>query len=250
MISYEFPAQHLMSRTPRYLGLLVAIVQVRAVTLATVGDSRADAIYLGLKLQPSLLKKADIRLLRWSRPSIGLTRNDSFDYAAWMRDTDELGRADVCLAELGANDLQGIRVAVSKWIQVGSDTWRTTYRARVKAFVEILKATRCGAVFWLLQPAKQPNPYLSQYRDMINRVQLEAAAPGADGVFEIMAATSDYSSDGIHFNKTFCFALARASADLAVSWKTHLSCSSCHSKRNTFFRWPPAASELFVLRPQ
>src|ERR1700691_4520887 len=93
----------------RAIFLILIALQARAeVTVATVGDSLADAVYLGLKLQPDLLRKSGIRLVRWSRPKIGLTRPDYFDYTAWLRDTADLGRVDFCVVQLGANDLQSI----------------------------------------------------------------------------------------------------------------------------------------------
>ena len=43
--------------------ILFRPIPARAVTVATVGDSLADAVYLGMKLQPDLLKKNGIHLV-------------------------------------------------------------------------------------------------------------------------------------------------------------------------------------------
>jgi len=99
---------------------LFATLHAQAVIVATVGDSLADAVYLGLRLQPDLLRKSGIKLVRWSRPKIGLTRTDYFDYTAWLRDTADLGSADFCVVQLGANDLQSIATGDGKWIRVGN----------------------------------------------------------------------------------------------------------------------------------
>ena len=206
-----------------------------AVTVATVGDSLADAIYLGLKLQPDLLRKSGINLIRWSRPKIGLTRTDYFDYTAWVRDTGELGSADFCVVEMGANDLQSIASSgqnsnEQKWFRVGTDAWQRAYTDRVQAFVRTLKAGRCGKVVWLLQPPYQKNKFLSQYHEMMNAVQLAGSSSGAS-VFDIAAGEDDYSPDGIHPNKDFSFKLARAVANLFASWQPPLAgsnCGSCH----------------------
>src|SRR5579863_692256 len=104
----------------------------RGVTVATVGDSLADAVYLGMKLQPDLLKKNEIHLTRWSRAKIGLTRTDYFDYTSWLRDNDELGSADICVVQLGANDLQSIHIGKNKWVFVGTQIWQRMYQERVK----------------------------------------------------------------------------------------------------------------------
>ena len=61
-----------------------------------------------MKLQPDLLKKNQIHLVRWSRAKIGLTRTDYFDYTEWLRVNNDLGSADFCVVQLGANDLQSI----------------------------------------------------------------------------------------------------------------------------------------------
>jgi hypothetical protein len=216
-------------------GLTSALAAQAAVTVATVGDSLADAIYLGMKLQPGLLKKSGIDLVRWSRPSIGLTRVDYFDYNSYLRNSSDLGSADICIVELGANDLQSIAIEKNaiekkKWIAVGTDAWQRVYGERVQALVSTLKTQRCGSVLWFLQPANQTNKYLSHYHGMINQVQFAGASPEVTAAFEIMASSKDYVSDGVHFNKDFCFKVARAVVDMISSWKpfAQANCSSCH----------------------
>jgi hypothetical protein len=78
-------------------------------TVATVGDSFADTVYLGISLQPNLLKENDIRLVRWNCANIGLTRTHYFDYTEWLRINGNLGSADICVVQLGANDPQSMR---------------------------------------------------------------------------------------------------------------------------------------------
>jgi hypothetical protein len=216
--------------------LILAALRVHATSIATVGDSLADAIYLGLKLQPDLLRKNGIELTRWSRPSIGLTRVDYFDYTSWLRDTTGLGSVDFCVVEMGANDLQSIATGnpnpnAKKWIAVGTEDWQRAYTDRVQAFVRTLKPLRCANVVWLLQPPYQKNKFLSQYHGMINAVQLAGSAAGA-AVYEIDAGADDYSADGVHFNKDFCFKLARAVVNLFASWRppsAGTNCASCHA---------------------
>jgi hypothetical protein len=216
--------------------LILAALEVHATSIATVGDSLADAIYLGLKLQPDLLRKNGIELTRWSRPSIGLTRVDYFDYTSWLRDTAGLGSVDYCVVEMGANDLQSIAIAEKnqdskRWIRVGTDDWQRAYTDRVQAFVRTLKPLRCANVVWLLQPPYQKNKFLSQYHGMINAVQFAGSASGA-AVYEIDAGADDYSPDGVHFNKDFCFKLGRAVVNLFASSRppaAGTNCASCHA---------------------
>jgi hypothetical protein len=231
--------------------LTAAVSAQAAVTVATVGDSLADAIYLGMKLQPGLLKKSGIDLMRWSRPSIGLTRVDYFDYNSYLRDSSELGSADICIVELGANDLQSIAIEKRKWIAVGSDAWQRVYGERVQALVSTLKTQRCGSVLWFLQPANQTNKYLSHYHGMINQVQFAGAAPEVTAAFEIMASSKDYISDGVHFNKDFCFKVARAVVDMISSWKlfAQASCSTCHPLANSLPANAQVPAPLLLRRP-
>jgi hypothetical protein len=210
--------------------IIMAALQARAVTVATVGDSLADAVYLGLKLQPDLLRKNGIKLVRWSRPSIGLTRLDYFDYNAWLRNNAELGAVDFCVVQLGANDLQSIATEGKKWIAVGTEAWQRAYTDRVQALIQTLKP-HCGNVVWLLQPPYQKNKFLNQYHAMINTVQLAGSSTEA-AVFEIDAGADDYSSDGIHPNKDFCFKMGRSVVSLLAAWPQPFAgtnCASCHS---------------------
>lgn len=234
------------------LAFFLAASQSRAeITVATVGDSLADAIYLGLKLQPSLLRQDGIQLMRWSRPKIGLTRVDYFDYTAWLRDTDSLGHADFCVVEMGANDLQSISIGRLKWIRVGTEDWQRAYTGRVGILVDMLKSRRCSKIAWLLPPAFQ-NKFLSQYHEMISAVQLAGSAPAA-AAFEIVAGAHDYSPDGIHPNKDFCFRLGRAVANLLTAWQQPFAgtdCASCHASSSASHRTPSLIpSRLINLGP-
>jgi hypothetical protein len=202
-----------------------------AITVATVGDSLADAVYLGMKLQPGLLKKNEIHLVRWSRAKIGLTRTDYFDYTTWIREANDLGSVDFCIVQMGANDLQSINIGKNKWVMVGSETWQRMYQERVKTLVDTLKVQRCKNVVWLLQPAYERNKFLRQYHGMINAVQFKGSNSGVAAAFELATTANDYSADGIHFNKPFCFALAKAVIDLFGPGRTFAKggCTNCHS---------------------
>jgi lysophospholipase L1-like esterase len=239
--------------TARFSGLIVSLfilfaTSARAVTIATVGDSLADAVYLGMKLQPDLLKKNGIHLVRWSRAKIGLTRTDYFDYTEWLRASGDLGSADYCVVQLGANDLQSISVGKNKWVFVGSQTWQRMYQERVKALVETLKVQRCGSVIWLLQPAYEKNKFLRQYHGMINAVQFAGSNSGVAAAFELATTENDYGEDGIHFNKPYCFALARAVIDLFAPTKPLTGCASCHSTANFLFAGAPQSPPLVLRR--
>jgi lysophospholipase L1-like esterase len=218
------------ARFSAIIALTLLASPVRAVTVATVGDSLADAVYLGMKLQPDLLRKNGIHLVRWSRARIGLTRTDLFDYTDWLRENQDLGRVDFCVVQVGANDLQSISIRKNKWVFVGTETWQQVYQNRVKALVDTLKVQRCASVIWLLQPTYEKNRYLRQYHEMINAVQFAGSNSGVAAAFELETTENDYSRDGIHFNKPFCFSLARAVINLfAPSTLATAGCGACHS---------------------
>jgi lysophospholipase L1-like esterase len=225
-----------------------------AVTVATVGDSLADAVYLGMKLQPDLLKKSQIHLVRWSRAKIGLTRTDYFDYTEWLRASNDLGTADFCVVQLGANDLQSISIGKNKWVFVGTQTWQRMYQERVKALVDTLRVGRCKSVIWLLQPAYEKNKFLRQYHGMINAVQFAGSNSGVAAAFELATTENDYSSDGIHFNKPFCFALAKAVIDLfaeGADWGRAPQpgeCATCHSGAKFSLGGTPQSGPLVLRR--
>jgi hypothetical protein len=225
-----------------------------AVTVSTVGDSLADAVYLGMKLQPDLLKKNQIHLVRWSRAKIGLTRTDYFDYTEWLRVNNDLGSADFCVVQLGANDLQSINIGKNKWVFVGTQTWQRMYQERVKALVDTLKVQRCKSVVWLLQPAYQNNKFLRQYHGMINAVQFAGSNSGVAAAFELATTENDYSADGVHFNKSFCFALAKAVIELFApgsDWGRAAQsgeCATCHSGAKFSFSGAPQSGPLVLRR--
>jgi hypothetical protein len=218
-----------------------------ATTLATVGDSFADTFYFGLRSRPDLLKKNGIELIRWSRPAIGLVRSDQFDYAAWLRDADDLGTADYCVVQVGTNDMQSIPDGTGKWILFPGDAWKSAYTGRVQAMVEMLRGRRCHRVIWALQPAFEKSKFLSKNRGLIN--QLQAAAVGSGAVLlDLAAETSDYGRDGIHFSGPFALRLADATLRIVTAWRDRVpeSCFACHGSLPAAAHLPAETTVLHV----
>src|SRR3954452_3648497 len=155
-----------------------------------------------MRARPALLKENGFEVVRWSRPSIGLTRTDLFDYAAWLRDEKDLGVADVCVVQLGANDRQSIVAGPRKWILFPTEAWQQAYAERVQAMVESLRTQHCRRLIWVLQPAFERRKILASSSEMIN-VRQAAGVADAGLVMELSAAETDYGADGIHFNGPF-----------------------------------------------
>jgi hypothetical protein len=93
--------------------LLAMGTRCQAISVATVGDSFADSLYNAMRSRPDLVQQYGVRLMRWSRPIVGLTRTDYFDYPGWLRDSAELGSVDLCFVEIGSNDMQSIPVRLT-----------------------------------------------------------------------------------------------------------------------------------------
>jgi lysophospholipase L1-like esterase len=201
-----------------------------AISVATVGDSFADSLYNAMRARPDLVKQYDIRLSRWSRPIIGLTRTDYFDYTSWIRDTDELGSVDVCFVQIGSNDMQSIPVAKNQWIAYGSPQWREAYANRTRELAALLTKRRCGLAIWVLQPGFEKRDAMACHRELINEVQREALRVDRTRVLELSTSETDYGPDKTHFNRAYVLQLGPAlyQAVDTSGQILHGGCLGCH----------------------
>jgi hypothetical protein len=212
--------------------MLLVCPNFAATSVATVGDSFADTFYYGMRSRPDLLKQYDIQLVRWSRPMIGLTRTDQFDYAAWLRESADLGVADFCVVQLGANDLQSIPAGPGQWVRFPGEEWKAAYSGRAGAMLDILRTQRCRRVMWMLQPGFERSGALGRNRQMINELQIAGLASGNALVFDIAAGEGDYGRDGIHFNGPFALKLGDAVMRTVAAWRQRIApgCYACHTQ--------------------
>jgi hypothetical protein len=214
--------------------------------VATVGDSFADSLYWAMRARPDLVQRYDVQLARWSRPMIGLTRTDYFDYTGWLRDSTGLGSVDVCFVQLGSNDMQSIPISKKKWIAYGSPQWRDTYAGRTREMAQILTERRCGMLIWVLQPGFEKRDAMACHRELINEVQREAVRLDRTRVLEISTSEAAYGSDNTHFTRAYVLQLGPALFHLvdASCQIIHKGCLACH--RNV--EGLPRESEIFPLR--
>jgi lysophospholipase L1-like esterase len=216
----------------RGLAVLTLLLAGRAmagtVTVATIGDSFADAIYLGMKSRPDLVQRDGIVLTRWSRPVIGIARSDYFDYPGWLRDSN-LGMADVCFVQIGTNDVQPIQVA-GAWVNFGTAPWKEEYGRRIRGVVETLRQSRCRQVLWVLQPGFELRAFLACNRGTINEVQGDALEGTGIWVFRMITGTEAYGADSTHFNRLYVLALGQAAFRLVELHKQLAArdCAVCH----------------------
>lgn len=220
--------------------LLCSATSCLAITVATVGDSFADSFYYAMRSRPDLLRQYDVQLTRWSRPIVGLTRTDYFDYASWLRDSTGLASADVCLVQIGANDMQSIPVSKEQWIVYGSPQWRSTYAARTREMALILTERRCGQVIWVLQPGFEERDAMACHRELIDEVQRDVLQPGRTRVLELVTTSADYGPDKTHFNRAYVLQLGPALFHLIDTSRqiAHMGCLLCHRNLEGFTRQP------------
>ena len=205
----------------------------RAITVATVGDSFADAIYDGMHSRPDLLRKYGVQLKRWSRPIVGLTRTDYFDYTGWLGQARDLGTADLCFVQIGSNDMQSMPVSKGRWIAYSSEKWKQAYVSRAREMFRILQDQHCGQVAWVLQPGFEQRELMACHRELINRLQGEAVRLAGGRVLDILTNDKAYGPDRTHFNRTYVLQLGQALFRLvgASSQIIRGQCLSCHSIR-------------------
>lgn len=230
-----------------FLLLMGAIAHAQPFTVATVGDSFADSLYNALRARPDLIRQHGVRLLRWSRPIVGLTRADLFDYPEWLRaSATDLGKADLCFVEIGANDMQSIAAGKQQWIAYGSPTWREAYGRRTADMAHTLVEQRCGQVLWVLQPRFERRDAMACHRELINEVQREAVPMHGTRLLEPVTTEAAYAKDNIHFNRDYLLQLGPALYQLVDTARqvAHGNCLGCH--RNV--KVSPAPADMLPLR--
>ncbi|HEV8145178.1 MAG TPA: hypothetical protein VGP79_02280 [Bryobacteraceae bacterium] len=211
--------------------LLLCVYSRAGMVVATVGDSFADALYLAMKVRPDLLKQHEITLVRWSRAKIGFTRLDLFDYPGWLRDNDALGQADLCVVQIGSNDLQSIRTGKNAWAFFGSDAWKELYATRVAGMLATLQQKRCKQIAWFLQPGFENHPSMARGRAPVNQVQAKVVAPTAAVVVEVVTGKDDYQADHVHYGRELMLRIGPALLEMADTARelTDGKCLSCHN---------------------
>ena len=231
--------------TARNWCLLFTAVLLRGqpFTVATVGDSFADSLYNSMRARPDLVQRSGIKLMRWSRPIMGLTRTDYFDYTGWLRDSPDLGVADLCFVEIGSNDMQSMRVSDSsdKWLAYGSARWKEAYARSTFDMAQILAVRRCGQVVWVLQPGFEKQDSLACHRELINEIQRQVRQVPRTRVLEIATSEASYGRDKTHFNRDFLLQLGPPMFQILDGARQieHGRCLICH--RNVE---PPLANTL------
>jgi len=211
--------------------LLLLWTQSRAaIVVATVGDSFADALYLAMKVRPDLLKQHDLKLVRWSRANIGFTRLDFFDYPGWLRDNNALGQVDLCVVQIGSNDLQSIHTGKYQWAFFGTEAWRDLYGSRVASMLGTLQESRCKQIAWVLQPGFERNPVMARGKVPVSQVQAKVLASSPAVAFDVVTGQDDYQKDNVHYGRGLMLRMGTALVELAETTRQLIDgkCVTCH----------------------
>ena len=197
-------------------------------TIATVGDSFADSIFLAMKARPAFLQQHDIKVIRWSRPIIGLSRDDYFDYPGWLTTSNKV--ADVCVIQIGSNDMQSLHKD-GKYFFFGTDQWKEVYLSRAKAMVDTLAHKRCKQILWMLQPGFERQQRMAEKHVVVNELQSQALQASGSMAFELTTNREVYGSDNTHFNRDYMLKLGDAILSVVAESKPLIQnrCFSCHS---------------------
>jgi lysophospholipase L1-like esterase len=243
-------------RRPIRTALLLLIVRAAGadsapppVTVATVGDSVADSTYYGLTGHPALLQKHGVRVVRWSRPVIGLVREDYFHYSSWLRANKDLEPVDLCLVQIGTNDMQSIAGPRKQFYKFGSPDWRSTYAERARTLADTLQHRLCRQVVWIVKPGPSDPTVLSRHQLLISQIQESAIRPLGIPVFRVSALGPDYAEDRTHFTGPFALKCGASVLRLVELWRDLLECRRLSPSPGILLRRASAARGLAPLEP-
>jgi hypothetical protein len=135
--------------TPREIAAVEKADNAKRVLV--IGDFMAGALAKGLAEAYS--QDPNVVVIDANSGSSGLVRNDYYDWPAKLAELVTEQKPDAILAMIGANDRQTMRTESGSFA-LGSDTWRTTYAARVAALADALKATGKPGLWVGLTPVR------------------------------------------------------------------------------------------------
>jgi uncharacterized protein len=181
-----------------------------------VGDSLSELLAQGLK--ESLAQKPDIGVIRNTRSSSGLVRDDYHDWPKVLRDL--LGgseKIDLLVMMIGSNDRQSLRDEAGVH-EFRSDAWQNIYNKRIDDITAIAREKRVPIV-WVGMPVMQSQRLSADLLYLNGLFKERAARNGAGYVDTWEGFVNDqgqYASsgpdvngeivklrtvDGIHFTK-------------------------------------------------
>jgi hypothetical protein len=211
--------------------------QGRAMTIGVFGDSLADGLWQGLYRH---LRKADaMEVVRFSKPSTGLTRYDYIDVQAQTESQLAERHVDIAVVLFGTNDEQGI-LEDGKVYGFGTPAWRAAYGARIDALVALFRG-QGAAVYWVGLPKMEGAVFDTKAGVLNDLLRERSVALGVPFIATVPATVDEHGGydaylatpgqahrqlmrarDGIHMTPAGYFRMAapvaeRIRADLAAA---------------------------------
>ena len=175
---------------PEVSAKLRSIAAAPSINVGVFGDSMADGLWAGLyrTLQPD----QRFHLLRFSKPSTGLTRLDYLDVPAVTETQLAAHPVDVAVVMFGANDQQGIYTETHKVVPYGGDQWADVYATHMQKLLDVFK-TRGIPVYWVGLPRMERAGF---DRGAMAINEIDAKTAGANGVSFVPTAARTADETG------------------------------------------------------
>ncbi len=181
-----------------------------------IGDSLSELLAQGLK--ENLVDKPEIGVVRHSRSSSGLVRDDFHDWPKVLRDISAgPGKIDLLVMMIGSNDRQSLRDEAGAH-EFRSDAWREIYVKRIDEITSIAKE-KLIPLIWVGMPVMQASRISADMLYLNGLYKERAARNGATFVDTWEGFANDQgqfassgpdvngeivklrTADGIHFTK-------------------------------------------------
>ena len=182
--------------------------------VAVMGDALGSLLSSGL--EEVLADTPDIKILRDSKPSSGLVRDDFYDWPKAARDIAGGGqKIDVAVMMIGSNDRQQIREG-DETLDPMTQGWRERYGARVDMVLQPFRDRKIP-VIWVGLPVMKSESFSTDMAKL-NEIFQERARRQGDVFVDLWEAFSDdkgqysafgpdidgeivkiRSADGVHF---------------------------------------------------
>lgn len=190
-------------------------VDENATRIVVFGDSVAKDLWGGMV--GSIGKESSFEVLRKTKVSSGIVREDFYNWREAVKATFDDGRIDVAVWMIGINDLQQLRNAGGRF-EPNTPEWSKAYKARIDAIVKTMQE-KGTAVYWVGLPIVRSNRLSKGYAQINDLVRSRIESMGArfidiwDGFADEAGAYSAYGPDlagarrkmrrgnGIHFSK-------------------------------------------------
>ncbi len=192
--------------------------QPPSIFVSVIGDSLAESLANGLR-DHLAVERPEVSVVRRSRPSSGLVRDDYHNWPTALRDLlNGTEKVDLVVLMLGSNDRQALRDDSGSH-DFRTDRWREIYTKRVDDMIAIAREKRAPLV-WVGMPVFESQRlsadmlYLNEiYKERTSRAGVpyvdiwegfvgeenRYAATGPDVNGEIVRLRT---SDGIHFTRS------------------------------------------------